>query len=160
MSHRFKKKAPSTAMYRHVAVITLVATGLLAVLADGENAKAVASGVEARRAAQGTRQTEKARKAAAAPVQQPGGVWGSDSGESGLRVVNVSGSVASFAGLGMPDLTGRFSPDYLDRLSPEERESLVRSMAENGADGTELAQAQSRSLEQDSRRRSGSAGRQ
>ncbi|MGX7895422.1 hypothetical protein [Tsuneonella sp. HG222] len=158
MSHRFKKKTPTTVMYRHFAAITLAITVLLAIFADGEKAGAVAGGREAKPL------EYQAAKAKApkpvAPPQETGGVWGVDVGISGLQAPQTTGTVAAYMPAEVRGLAGRYSPEFLARLSPEEREGLLQAMAENGADDPAAGEARTDAVLRDSLRRSGSAGRE
>ncbi|MXO58724.1 hypothetical protein GRI89_04110 [Altererythrobacter salegens] len=155
MSHRYKKSAPSTHMHRHFAVVTVVATGLLAIFADGHNAEALAQKVEEQKVQHEVK--AEAPKKVVTPPQQPGGVWGSSTRQD--FVSNSAGSIFARSGLMASDRSLRsagYGSDYLSQFKPDERTGLAQAAADNIA-GVESQQA---SIEAASRARSGSAGRE
>ena len=157
MSHRFKKKAPNTAVYRHFAVITVVCTGLLAMFAEGQSAEAVARTVAEKR--HGTESQAKPVQATSASyVQQPGGAWGREQDSFDPASLVTRPSLGSFAPQMESAMFGRYQPEFVSRLSPGEREDLLKSMAANGAEDFELGDARAVSIENASRLRSGSTG--
>ncbi|WP_305095895.1 hypothetical protein [Croceibacterium aestuarii] len=157
MSHRAKKKPPSTQMYRHFAVITVVATGLLAMLAEGSGAGAVARRAEQPNDRGSTQlETEANRQPVTTAPQQPGGVWGTSSGPG--FAASSAGSVFARSGPLAGDRNLRdagYGPDYLSQFTPEERTELAQAAAVNTAG----ADVRKTSLEGASRLRSGSVGR-
>lgn len=160
MGHRFKKPSPSTRMYRHFAVITLVATGLLALFADGEQARAVTEEIQAKQEQEALHQESKEKLAERGEVQQPSGVWGDSSdGLENWQFDRFSiGSGSSILGDTLSGLG--YSPEYLARMSADERDALAAAAAANMGGSRELAGYRSASLEAESRFRSGSVAQE
>ena len=160
MSHRYRKHPASTRMYRHFAVVTLAVTGLLALFAEGENAKAVSRQSPERDAKLEAQAVEEPNNSPEPMVQQPGGVWGDDGGTFGDATLGGPG-FRSAASSWWPQLSTRgYSPDYLARMTDEERTALEVAIAENtGVSATENRSEIAR-LENASRLRSGSVGRE
>ncbi len=158
MSHRFKKRTAATsAMYRHFAVVTVVCTALLAMFAD--DGTSAAAGHQAPDPAKEQATPEAPEAQQLAQVQQPRGVWGSEDGGSfGSSSFAPARPFSSMASGLQAGIFGRQPPDYLARLSVSEREALLKAIADNGSDGSSLASARKASLEDASRRRSGSLG--
>jgi hypothetical protein len=145
-------------MYRHFAIVTLAATGMLAVFAEGENAKALTEQV-AERAPQEEAPME--RKAVKVAARQPGGAWGSDLGATlGTPTISAGGGSRELSASWWPELSrSGYTPDYLARLSDEERRSLEEAVSENLGNSAGEAAGQRARLEAASRARSGSTGR-
>jgi hypothetical protein len=157
VSHRYRKSPPSTRMYRHFAVVTLAVTGMLAVFAEGENAAALTEQAEERLP---QKEAPDAPTTAMPTIQQPGGVWGSDLGLSFDTPTIPGGGASELSASWWPELSRRgYSPDYLVRLSEEERRSLEAAMSENLGSSPGEAATQLARLEAASRARSGSTGR-
>lgn len=156
MSHRYRKHPASTRMYRHFAVVTLAVTGLLALFAEGENAKAVTRQSPERDAELQAQAVEKPNNSPEPVVQQPGGVWGDDGGTFGDATLGGPG-FRSAASSWWPELSSRgYSPDYLARMTDEERTAIAEN---TGASATQNRSEIAR-LESASRLRSGSVGRE
>ena len=154
MSHRYRKQPASTRMYRHFAVITVAVTGLLALFAEGEKAEAVARKPDAQHRQETVPGQSEAKAATQPTVQQPGGIWGDDG------AAFAGPSFQSTASSWWPELSSRgYAPDYLARLSDEERRALEAAIAENTGSSLSGNRAELASLEAASAARSGSAGR-
>ena len=145
-------------MYRHFAVVTLAVTGMLAIFAEGENAKALTEQVADRRPQEEAPEVRKAVKVAA---KQPGGAWGSDLGAAfGTPTISAGGGARELSASWWPELSrSGYSPDDIVRLSDEERRSLEEAVNENLGSSSGEAAGQRAQLEAASRARSGSTGR-
>lgn len=159
MSHRYRRKTPTTRMYRHFAVVTVAVTGLLAVFAEGENAEAIAQRGQAEllqdQAAPAGSEKEQPPKPDA---QTAPGSWGSETGSSSATTSFGTGSAVSPSE--WPRLAhGGHSPDYLSALGEEERLALEAAVAESTGGSPSEYRAMTGRLEAASRVRSGSAGR-
>ena len=155
-------------MYRHFAAVTVALTACLAFFADGEKREAVANHIEERE-----RQAEIEAKSdalfgqseltRAEPDQSHSSFddmsEGTQTGSKfGRPTDNLNGIVNTFPGASGTTraLIAGYSRSYIEGLSDEEYEQLVRSMqqAENGMNGDERERNR-RSLESRSRMRSG-----
>ena len=141
-------------MYRHFAVITLTVTGLLALFAEGEKAEAVTRQAELQSREEPAQTASEPQQAQQPVIQQPGGVWGDDGATFGSAVSR--GGASSW----WPELSARgYSPEYLARMSDEERRALEAAIAENTGPSPSGNRAEIARLEAASSARSGSAGR-
>lgn len=157
MAHRYRSKPPTTRMYRHFAVVTVVVTGLLAVFAEGEKAELHAATVEHRDLPAEAADVVPARPAT---VRAPGGVWGSDATSFAASAAgSIDWSANSGPAWGDPS-GGGYTSDYLAGLSETDRAALEAAMAENAAGSPGESRARLARLEAASRLRSGSVGRE
>jgi hypothetical protein len=150
VSHRYRKLPASTRMYRHFAVVTLAATGMLALFAEGERAKAVTQQTEPPPVEEPAAPARE--KTSQAAVQQPGGVWGEEAGALGQAIAGAGSSSAWWAEFA----TRGHSSDYLAQLSEEERRQLESAMAENAGGSLAANRGEIIRLEAASHLRSGS----
>jgi hypothetical protein len=145
-------------MYRHFAIVTIALTALLAVFAEGEKADASSLNVEERRPHDEV--VTAGRETAEPAAQQPGGVWGSETQAVGGNSILSGATSRQVSGFGAGFLDGGYSPEYLARMTPQERADLELAVAENTGGSQAVSRSQAASLEAASRRRSGSAGRE
>ena len=141
-------------MYRHFAVVTVLLTVGLAIVAEGENRQAQAAP---------TAQAAPARVEATIAVanratpEMPGW-WEADSladGDTGGSGGGLAGSGSgSMSDLG--DVPG-YSPEYLASLDDEERELLISGLQDSGMLDPDMREERSTALIAASSRRSGSA---
>lgn len=151
-------------LYRHFAVVTLALTAFLALFASGENEEL----------RQQSNQVHAPQRTAAAPAASATPAYGeaqlrrADSGGGGFgeeagmdnsfgRPTIAGGDSRFIVSTALPAAGSEnagFTDDYLDHLSEEELEALLRAMREGGLEDSERRQA-SAVMEAASRRRSG-----
>jgi len=164
MARKANTQAVTAKMYRHFAILTVAATLVVGVFADGESRKAVAGEIKAAQRPAHAGPTELARKDARAP-----GSFGRDSGEFGAPMDSVGAAAhdgllpAGFAPARAPMVPAGFttygvSAAVWETLTPEQKKALMdKARAERAAaQGSDRA-AQVDSLLEASRARSGEA---
>lgn len=152
-------------MYRHFAVITVMLTTGVAMFANGENNEAIARQLEA--------EQESTAESASAPSfgspkpgRRPGQAPASfaddggefDSGFGRPMEIPRGGRGSSIVPAEEVAAQAGYSPAYLASLSPEERELLLKGLAENGMLSDEARRQSGVALARASARRSGAPG--
>jgi hypothetical protein len=152
-------------MYRHFAVVTLALTSAIALFADGENRAAVAEHIAEQQQANALRRESRARFGAPRLVGTQPTVVGSFDDEPGLgdafgAPMDGAGSRSTHGGSGIDPAEGAqqlgYSQEYLDSLSPVERELLLKGLEQNGLLADETRSRQAAAIDAASARRSGS----
>ncbi len=144
-------------MYRHFAVVTVVLTLGLAMLAEGENREAQAASVTP--AAKPAAPVTLAAAAPTTATPPAPGWWDIDASSDGDLGGSVGGLLGGGSGV-IPDLGGGqvpgYSAEYVASLSEDERELLLAGLQENGMLDPEIREQRSAALSTASSRRSGS----
>lgn len=168
MARKANPQAVTAKMYRHFAILTVAATLVVGVFADGESRKAVAGEIKAARRPAHAGPTELARKDARAQ-NRTGGSFGSDSGAFGAPMDQAGAAAqdgllpAGFAPARAPMVPAGFttygvSAEVWATLTPEQKKALMDQVqAERAAAQTPDRAQQIDSLLEASRARSGEA---
>lgn len=155
------KPAIPIKVYRHFAVVTLALTAFLALFASGENEELRQQAVQER-----SPQSAGPRTAPTPAYGQPelarrgaNGQFGDEAGsDNDFGRPSMRGGDARFINpASLPAANSEnaaFTQEYLDSLSEEELDALLRAMREGGIDDSERRQATA-VMEAGSRRRSG-----
>ena len=152
-------------MYRHFAIVTIVLTACLALLAESENAELQqAQQPAASRPAARPSPSSTPRYGQAQLNVDPAATAGSFADEDSIKpqsyrgATGRSGQFINTSNLPLPGSENAgFTREYLDSLSDEELEELLRQLRAGGVEDPERRAQALQVLETASRRRSGRA---
>jgi len=164
MARKANTPAVTATMYRHFAILTVAATLVVGVFADGESRKAVASEIKVSQRPSHAGPTELARKDA-----RPAGSFGSDSGTFGAPMDSVGAAAqdgllpAGFSATPAPMVAAGYttygvSAQVWETLTPEQKKALMDKVKAERAEAQTPDRAQQiDTLLEASRARSGEA---
>jgi hypothetical protein len=153
-------------MYRHFAVVTLALTSAMALFADGESRAAMSERLAEQQQTDALRRESRARFGAPRLIKFRQVAVGTFDDAPGVdnpfgAPMDRAGGLMSRRGSAVDPAAAAqqlgYTQEYLDSLSPEERELLLKGLEQNGllAEGSRTRQAEA--IQAASARRSGSS---